>query len=93
MLMLLAMAIFGLSQGAQKVHNHLWITKVVPKDTVADYISAFSILNGLRGILAPVSAYWLLSLLPPAESAYVATLIIVMGTGCLLAARRSISWN
>ena len=30
--MLLAMAILGLSHGAQKVHNFLWITKIAPKN-------------------------------------------------------------
>ena len=89
LIMLMAMAVFGLSMGAQKVHNHLWITKVVPKHTVADYISAFSLLNGLRGILAPVSAYWLLSVLQPNHSAYVAVFVIAVGTSCLLLARRS----
>ena len=88
-IMLLAMAVFGLSQGAQKVHNHLWITKVVPKQIVADYISAFSILNGFRGILGPVCAYGLLSLFPPAQSAYLATVAIAVGTIWLLFARRS----
>ncbi len=92
-IMLLAMAIFGLSMGAQKVHNHLWITKVVPKHTIADYISAFSLLNGLRGILAPVSAYWLLSVLQPNQSAYVAVFVIAAGTACLLLARRSTARN
>ncbi|MDG2169508.1 MAG: MFS transporter [Opitutales bacterium] len=91
--MLLSMAIFGLSHGAQKIHNHLWITKVVPKHTVADYISAFSILNGFRGILAPVTAYWILSMFQPAAAANIALVVIAVGTIALLFARKSITTN
>ena len=92
-MMLLAMGIFGLSHGAQKVHNFLWITKIVPKDTVADYISAFSILNGLRGILAPITAYWLLSLFQPPTSAYLAMVAVGLGTIILLVSKRTATGN
>lgn len=92
-MMMLAMGVFGLSHGAQKVHNFLWITKIVPKDIVADYISAFSILNGLRGILAPIAAYWLLSLFQPHSSAYLAMLTVALGTTLLLLSRRSTARN
>jgi MFS family permease len=91
--MLVSMALFGVSLGAQKVLNQLWITIVVDAQKVADYISAFSILNGVRGILAPVFAYWLLSFTSPGISGVVSAGIIGLGTICLIYIRKSVSGN
>lgn len=88
-LMLGGMAIFGMAFGAQKVLNSLWLTKVVGKDEVADYISAFSILNGIRGIVAPIFGYWLLSKTSPAFVGYVSGVIIAIGCLSLLILRHS----
>lgn len=91
--MLAAMAIFGIALGAQKILNQLWITKVVQKESVAEYVSAYSILNGIRGISAPILAYWLMSRYTPAVAGYIAAGIIASGSFGLLLARRSVYRN
>lgn len=93
LLMLGGMAIFGMAFGAQKILNSLWLTKVVGKEQVADYISAFSVLNGIRGIAAPIFAYWLLGKTNPAFVGYIAGIIIAIGCLSLLILRRSTYWD
>lgn len=87
--MLVAMAMAGVSMGAQKILNQLWITKLVDKDQVADYVSAFSILNGARGLMAPVFAYWLLACITPPMVGLAGVGILLSGTISLLIIRKS----
>jgi MFS family permease len=91
--MLFSMSLYGLAFGAQKILNQLWLTKIVHAEGISDYISAFSMINGVRGIVAPIVAYWLLTIMAPHLVADVAIATVAVGSVCLLILRRSASRN
>jgi MFS family permease len=51
--------IFGASNAGGEVAWSLWVTKFSPPDRVADYMSVHTFLTGIRGVLAPVTAFYL----------------------------------
>lgn len=91
--MLFSMTLFGMAFGAQKILNQLWLTKIVQAEGISDYISAYSMMNGIRGIVAPIFAYWLLTRMAPHLVADVAIAIVAIGCVSLLILRRSTAGN
>ena len=91
--MLFSMTLYGMAFGAQKILNQLWLTKVVHTEKISDYISAYSMINGIRGIAAPIFAYWLLTRMAPHLVGDVAIAIVAVGCISLLILRRSTSRN
>ncbi len=53
--------IYGISSAGGDVAWSLWVTKFAPPDRVADYMSIHTFLTGLRGVVAPLLAFWLVS--------------------------------
>lgn len=49
--------IFGISNAGGDVAWSLWVTKFAPPGRVADYMSVHTFLTGVRGVLAPVVAF------------------------------------
>ena len=72
----LAMAFVGLSNGGGKIVWHLWVTKIAPPEKVSAYMSVHMALTGVRGTLAPFLGYWILSRFSPQGVAMVSTLLI-----------------
>jgi MFS family permease len=50
-------AVFGVANAGGDVAWSLWVTKLAPPSRVADYMSVHTFLTGVRGVLAPLSAY------------------------------------
>lgn len=50
--------IFGISNAGGDVAWGLWVTKLAPPERVADYMSVHTFFTGIRGVLAPVVAFY-----------------------------------
>lgn len=74
--------IFGASNAGGEVAWSLWVTKFSPPDRVADYMSVHTFLTGIRGVLAPVTAFYLTGTVGISLSwlAGLATILIVLAT-------------
>lgn len=57
--------LFGISSAGADVAWSLWVTKFAPPDRVADYMSVHTFFTGVRGVIAPVTAFYLVSDLQP----------------------------
>lgn len=56
--------LFGAAQGGGLVAWNLWVTKYAPPGRTADYMGVHTFLTGIRGIVAPMLAYYALGSLP-----------------------------
>ena len=59
--LLLAAVVFGVSGAGGDVAWSLWVTKFAPPQRVADYMSVHTFFTGLRGVVAPMLAFYLAS--------------------------------
>jgi hypothetical protein len=59
--LIIGAVIFGISNAGGDVAWGLWVTKFAPPDRVADYMSVHLFFTGVRGVLAPVTAFHLVS--------------------------------
>ena len=74
--------IYGVSNAGGDVAWSLWVTKFAPPDRVADYMSVHTCFTGIRGVLAPVTAFQLAAVASlPALGWFSAALI---GAACLV---------
>ena len=53
----IGMGLWGLANAGGNVTWGLWVTKLAPKQAVAEYMSVHSFLTGVRGLLAPPLAF------------------------------------
>lgn len=51
--------VYGVSNAGGDVAWSLWVTKFAPPNRVADYMSVHTFFTGLRGVLAPLTAFLL----------------------------------
>ncbi len=56
--------VFGVSNAGADVAWSLWVTKFAPPERVADYMSVHTCFTGLRGLVAPLAAFYFVSGLP-----------------------------
>ncbi len=56
--------VFGMSNAGADVAWSLWVTKFAPPERVADYMSVHTFFTGVRGILAPLVAFYFVSAMP-----------------------------
>ena len=76
--------IFGISNAGGDVAWSLWVTKFAPPERVADYMSVHTFLTGVRGVLAPLVAFYFVSHLSLGLLALVASGLILAATFLLL---------
>ncbi|GAA5137307.1 hypothetical protein GCM10023213_13770 [Prosthecobacter algae] len=53
----IGMALWGIANAGGNVTWGLWVTKLAPKQAVAEYMSVHTFLTGLRGLVAPYLAF------------------------------------
>jgi len=75
---------FGISNAGADVAWGLWVTKFAPPERVADYMSVHTCFTGLRGVVAPVVAFYLVSDLPLNVLGWVSVGLIVIGSAFLV---------
>jgi hypothetical protein len=70
--------LFGISNAGADVAWSLWVTKFAPPQRVADYMSVHTFFTGLRGVAAPVTAFYLVSRLQPQLLGWISVGLIVI---------------
>ncbi|MBI5387975.1 MAG: MFS transporter [Verrucomicrobia bacterium] len=75
-----AAVIYGVSAAGGDVAWSLWVTKFAPPERVADYMSVHTFLTGVRGVLAPVVAFSVVTRLPLATMALISVGLIMAST-------------
>jgi hypothetical protein len=60
------------------------VTKFAPPDRVADYMAVHICFTGLRGVVAPVAAFYLVSTLPFYVLGWISVGLIVIGSAFLV---------
>ena len=77
--LVLGAIVFGISNAGGDVAWSLWVTKFAPPGRVADYMSVHTFFTGIRGVLAPVAAFYLvtrLGLTPGLLAGFCSALIV-----------------
>jgi hypothetical protein len=82
--LLLGAVIFGISNAGGDVAWSLWVMKFAPHDRVADYMSVHTFFTGLRGMLAPITAFQLAKTLPLTTLGFVSAVLIGIATLMLI---------
>ncbi|MBI3268976.1 MAG: MFS transporter [Planctomycetes bacterium] len=59
--LILGAVLFGIGNAGGDVAWTLWVTKVAPPERVADYMSVHTFLTGVRSLVAPFAAFWLVA--------------------------------
>jgi len=78
--MVVGAVVYGISNAGGDVAWSLWVTKFAPPDRVADYMSVHTFLTGFRGVLAPMCAFYLVTVLTLPAMAAICSGLIVVGT-------------
>jgi hypothetical protein len=79
-----AAIIYGVSAAGGDVAWGLWVTKFAPPERVADYMSVHTFLTGVRGVLAPVVAFTVVTRLSMPTLAFVSAGLIALATFLLV---------
>jgi len=76
--------LFGISNAGADVAWSLWVTKFAPPERVADYMSVHTFFTGLRGLAAPLTAFYLVSRLQPQLLGWISIGLIVIACSFLV---------
>jgi MFS family permease len=72
--------VYGISNAGGDVAWSLWVTKFAPPNRVADYMSVHTFLTGVRGVIAPMTAFYAISHFSLGTLAFFTTALIVLGS-------------
>jgi MFS family permease len=76
--------VFGISNAGGDVAWSLWVTKFAPAGRVADYMSAHTFLTGVRGVVAPMFAFYFVERLSLGALAAFSSGLILLATALLI---------
>ncbi|MDB6053971.1 MAG: Major Facilitator Superfamily protein [Verrucomicrobiales bacterium] len=85
--------IFGVSTAGGDVAWSLWVTKFAPPERVAGYMSVHTFATGVRGVVAPVLSYFLISFCSIQAIGLVSVCLIMIATVLLLMEIRKGYWS
>jgi MFS family permease len=75
-----AAIVYGISNAGGDVAWSLWVTKFAPPERVADYMSVHTFFTGIRGVLAPMVAFYSVNHFSLSTLAFFTTALIVLGS-------------
>ena len=75
---------FGISNAGADVAWSLWVTKFAPPERVADYMSVHTFFTGVRGLAAPLVAFYLVSRLSPHLLGWLSVALILIASSFLV---------
>ena len=78
--MICAAIVFGISNAGGDVAWSLWVTKFAPAERVADYMSIHTCFTGIRGVLAPLMGFYLVTRLSMGTLALFSSALIGIAT-------------
>jgi MFS family permease len=87
--MILGAIVFGISNAGGDVAWSLWVTKFAPPGRVADYMAVHTSLTGVRGVLAPMAAFYAVQHLSPGLLGALSAGLIFLATALMLPEVRS----
>ncbi|MPN16043.1 hypothetical protein SDC9_163381 [bioreactor metagenome] len=76
--------LFGMSNAGADVAWSLWVTKFAPPDRVADYMSVHTFFTGVRGVVAPIVAFYLVAGISPQTMGWISVALIAVGSAFLI---------
>ena len=79
-----AAIVFGISNAGGDIAWSLWVTKFAPENRVADYMSVHTFFTGVRGVLAPLTAFQLAKTLSLTTLGIVSAILILFATLLLI---------
>jgi MFS family permease len=79
-----AAIVFGISNAGGDIAWSLWVTKFAPENRVADYMSVHTFFTGVRGVLAPLTAFQLAKTLSLTTLGIVSAILILIATLLLI---------
>jgi len=82
--LVLGAVFFGISNAGADVAWSLWVTKFAPPDRVADYMSVHTFFTGVRGLAAPLAAFYLVSRFPLSAIGWLSVGLIVIASSFLI---------
>jgi MFS family permease len=82
--LILGAVVFGIAISGGDVAWSLWVTKFAPAHLVADYMSVHTFFTGVRGVLAPLLAFQLVTRISIASMGMVCTFLIVAASLILI---------
>ena len=82
--LVIAAVLFGISNAGADVAWSLWVTKFAPPERVADYMSVHTFFTGVRGVLAPLLAFYVVAGLPLHYVGWICAGLIAIGTSLLV---------
>lgn len=82
--LVVAAVLFGVSSAGADVAWSLWVTKFAPPERVADYMSVHTCFTGVRGVLAPLIAFYLIADFPLRYFGWICATLILIGTALLV---------
>jgi MFS family permease len=78
--LILGAIIYGVSNAGGDVAWGLWVTKFAAPERVADYMSVHTFFTGVRGVLAPLLAFHLVSALAMETLGWLSAVLIVLAS-------------
>ena len=81
--LIIGSVVFGVAFSGGDLAWSLWVTRFAPASRVADYMSVHTFFTGLRGVVAPLLAFQLVSRLP-IETLGIICFVIIAGATALL---------
>lgn len=72
--------LYGTATAGGDVAWSLWVTKFAPPDRVADYMAVHTFFTGVRGLLAPLAAFYLASRMSLPAMGWLSAGMILAGT-------------
>ena len=79
-----AAIIYGISNAGGDVAWTLWVTRFAPSERVAEYMAVHTFLTGVRGVLAPAAAFYLIDRFSVGRLAVMCGILILLACFVLL---------
>ena len=76
--------VFGISNAGGDIAWSLWVTKFAPDNRVADYMSVHTFFTGLRGMIAPITAFQLAKTLTMTSLGWISAGLIALASALLI---------
>jgi MFS family permease len=76
--------VIGISNAGADVAWSLWVTKFAPPERVADYMAVHTFFTGVRGVIAPLVAFYLVSVVSLQTMGWISVVLILIASSFLL---------
>lgn len=87
--MIFSSVLIGLSMAGANISWNLWVTKYAPPDRTTEYMSLHGFTTGIRGLIAPFMAFYLVGFLAPAMVCWVGSVLIFFSIVVLMPSIRN----